>query len=138
MVWFRGVGHPGGPQSPLMARRACALHCAEPHMPAQCGTLLQGDTAASPHSGQGSAIGSSAALSPFPRLTESGHGCCYTSALGQSVGWPGGLAATSATRNRCLLRSNLNNYSIGYPTCLELANKNTLKLKTKMCKLLTN
>ena len=56
-----GSGSLGSPPC-VMARRACAQHCAEPHMPAQCGTPFQGDRAASPRSVQGSATGFSAAL----------------------------------------------------------------------------
>jgi hypothetical protein len=129
----RGLGLLGGPLPRVMARRACAQHCAEPHMPAQCGTPFQGDRAAFPRSGQGSATGSSAALSLFPRLSECVHGYHYISALGQSVGWRGGLTAMAVRRNRCLLRSNRYNYSIGYPTCLDFS-----KFTLKCFKLLTN
>ena len=53
----RGLDRLGGPLPRVMARRACAQYCAEPHMPAQCGTPFQGDRAASPRNGQGSATG---------------------------------------------------------------------------------
>ena len=127
----RGLDGLGGPC--VMAHPSCAHYCAEPNIPAQCGTPFQGDRAASPRSGQGSSTGFSAALSLFPRLTECVHGYCCISALRHSVGWRRGLTAMAVRRYRCLLRRNWYNYSIGYPTCLEL-NKFTLKC----FKLLTN
>ena len=53
----RGLDPLGGPLPRVMARRGCAQCCAEPHMPAQCGTPFRGGRAASPRSGQGSATG---------------------------------------------------------------------------------